>query len=68
MEFPTLEEQRAIVDILDKTSNVIIMRNNEISALDDLIKARFIRLKIILRFTPIKSVVCLVNFHLLIGS
>ena len=44
MELPSLEEQRVIVDILDKTSNVVIMRNNEITSLDDLIKARFVEL------------------------
>lgn len=44
MELPSLEEQRAIVDILDKTSNIVIKRNQEIHSLDDLIKARFIEL------------------------
>ncbi|MFW5677405.1 MAG: restriction endonuclease subunit S [Acetivibrio ethanolgignens] len=44
MELPSLEEQRAIVDILDKTSDIVIKRNHEIQSLDDLIKARFVEL------------------------
>ena len=44
MELLSLEEQRAIVDILDKTSDIVIKRNQEIQSLDDLIKARFIEL------------------------
>ena len=44
MELPSLEEQRAIVDILDKTSDIVIKRNQEIQSLDDLIKARFVEL------------------------
>ena len=42
MELPSLEEQKAIVDILDKTSNVVCKRNEEIQSLDELIKARFV--------------------------
>lgn len=44
MELPSLEEQKAIVDILDKTSNVVCKRNEEIQSLDELIKARFVEL------------------------
>ena len=44
MELPSLEEQRAIVDILDKTSDIVIKRNQEIQSLDDLIKARFVEM------------------------
>lgn len=44
MELPSLEEQRAIVDILDKTSDIVVKRNREINSLDDLIKARFVEL------------------------
>ncbi len=44
MELPSLEEQQAIVDILDKTSNIVSKRNEEIQSLDDLIKARFVEL------------------------
>lgn len=44
MELHSLEEQRAIVDILDKTSDIVIKRNQEIQSLDDLIKARFVEL------------------------
>ena len=44
MEFPSLEEQRRIVDILDKTSSVVVNRNHEIKLLDNLIKARFVEM------------------------
>ena len=44
MELPSLEEQRAIVDILDKTSDIVTKRNQEIQFLDDLIKARFVEM------------------------
>ena len=46
MEFnlPSLEEQDQIVEVLDKTSKVIEYRQKELSALDDLIKARFVEL------------------------
>ena len=44
MELPSLEEQREIVDILDKTSDIVVKRNREINLLDDLIKARFVEM------------------------
>lgn len=44
MELPSLEEQREIVDILDKTSDIMVKRNREINSLDDLIKARFVEM------------------------
>ena len=42
MELPSLEEQKVIVEILDKISEVVLKRNQEIQVLDDLIKARFV--------------------------
>lgn len=44
IEVPSLSEQDQIVKVLDKLQNLIKMRNDELSALDDLIKARFIEL------------------------
>lgn len=44
MELLTLEEQKAIVEILDKTMTVLECRKTELSMLDDLIKARFVEL------------------------
>ena len=44
IEVPSLSEQEQIVDILDKLQKVIEMRDTELSALDDLIKARFVEL------------------------
>lgn len=44
MELPSIDEQRIIVNILDKISNIIVNRNQEMISLDDLIKARFIEL------------------------
>ena len=43
-DIPSLEEQDKIVAALDKVSNVIEMRKQELLALDDLIKARFVEL------------------------
>ena len=39
-----IEEQLKITDILDKVRRIIISRNDELSALDDLIKARFVEM------------------------
>ena len=39
-----LEEQQCIVDILDKVSNLISLRKQQISKLDELVKSRFIEL------------------------
>ena len=40
MELPLLKEQRKIVDILDRISEMVLKRNQEIQLLDDLIKSR----------------------------
>ena len=42
IEVPSLSEQDQIVKVLDKLQNLIAMRNDELSALDDFIKARFV--------------------------
>ena len=44
IELPSIDEQKAIVYILEKAKNVLDMRNEEIGKLDDLIKARFVEL------------------------
>ena len=41
---PTMEEQLEITDIISRISSVIEKRKQELSALDDLIKARFVEL------------------------
>ena len=41
---PTSLKQKEIVDILDKTSNIIKYRQQELQMLDNLIKARFVEL------------------------
>jgi len=42
MLVPTLVEQAKIVDILNKVNKIIEKRNDELSSLDELIKARFV--------------------------
>ena len=42
--FPSLEKQAEIADVLSKVENVIASRQQELSALDDLIKARFVEI------------------------
>lgn len=44
IELPSVYEQKAIVKILEGAKNVIGMRNEELSNLDELIKSRFIEL------------------------
>ena len=44
MELPSIDEQKVIVDILDRISGVVSKRNFELQSLDDLIKARFVEL------------------------
>ena len=44
IEIPSLSEQDQIVKILDKLQNLIELKNNELSALDDLIRARFVEM------------------------
>ncbi|MCI5500896.1 MAG: restriction endonuclease subunit S [Lachnospiraceae bacterium] len=44
IELPSVDEQKEIVNILDKAKILLDLRNDEISKLDDLIKARFVEL------------------------
>ena len=44
IELPDKKEQSLIVDILDKTKQVIALRKKELDALDNLIKARFVEM------------------------
>lgn len=44
IELPSVDEQKSIVEILEKAKGILDKRNDEICALDDLIKARFIEL------------------------
>jgi len=44
MLVPTLAEQTSIVDILNKVNKLIEKRNDELSSLDELIKARFVEM------------------------
>jgi len=44
MLVPTLAEQTSIVDILNKVNTLIEKRNDELSSLDELIKARFVEM------------------------
>lgn len=44
INYPDCKKQAEIVDILDKVSDIIAKRENELSALDNLIKARFVEL------------------------
>lgn len=40
IELPSVDEQKSIVEILEKAKGILDKRNDEICALDDLIKAR----------------------------
>ena len=40
VELPPIDQQKAIVEILEKTRRILDKRNEEMNALDDLIKAR----------------------------
>lgn len=42
IELPEITEQRIIVDKLDRVKQIISLREKEVQALDDLIKARFV--------------------------
>ena len=42
IELPSVDEQKSIVEILEKAKGILDKRNDEICALDDLIKARFV--------------------------
>lgn len=44
IEVPSLSEQDQKVKVLDKLQNLIELRNDELSALDDLIRARFVEM------------------------
>ena len=44
IDVPSLSEQEQIVEILDKLQKIIEMRSNELSTLDELIKARFVEM------------------------
>ena len=44
INLPSLEEQQIVVDNIEKISTIITLRKEEISRLDDLIKARFVEL------------------------
>ena len=44
LELPSVDEQKSIVGIFEKAKGILDKRNEEIRALDDLIKARFIEL------------------------
>lgn len=44
IELPSVDEQKSIVEILVKAKGILEKRNDELNALDDLIKARFIEL------------------------
>ena len=44
IEICSIEEQREIVKLLDKTMNILEGRENELSLLDELIKARFVEM------------------------
>lgn len=44
IELPSVDEQRSIVSVLEKAKGIVNKRNDEIGALDDLIKARFVEL------------------------
>lgn len=58
IELPSIDEQKAIVDILEKAKNVLDMRNEEISKLDNLIKARFVQLM------PFSNIIPSTKFHI----
>ena len=42
IELPSVDEQKSIVEILEKAKGILDKRNDEICALDDLIKSRFV--------------------------
>ena len=44
INLPSLEEQQIVVDNIEKISTIITLRKEEISRLDDLIKARFVEM------------------------
>ena len=41
IKLPSIDEQKAIVKLLNKLSHILVLRKDEISKLDELIRARF---------------------------
>lgn len=61
----TIEEQLKISAVLDKIRHIIMLRNNELRALDELIRARFVDLFVIIFYhTDFKKSI---HFHLIFG-
>ncbi|WP_373214476.1 restriction endonuclease subunit S [Blautia obeum] len=58
---PEIEQQKKVVEILEKVSGIIARRKKELSALDDLIKARFVEM-----FGDCKKLVSLSDLCLII--
>ena len=44
IELPSINEQKSIVEILEKTKNILDMRNKQSNKLDEIMKARFVEL------------------------
>ena len=44
INIPSLEEQKAAVEVLEAVSGIITLRKKQVAALDDLIKARFVEM------------------------
>ena len=44
VNIPNIEEQKSVVEVLDKVSKLIVDRKTELEKLDELIKARFVEL------------------------
>lgn len=44
IKLPSLDEQKAIVKLLNKLSHILVLQKDEISKLDELIKARFVEI------------------------
>ncbi len=44
IKLPSIDEQKAIVKLLNKLSHILVLRKDEISKLDELIRARFVEL------------------------
>lgn len=44
IKLPSLDEQKAIVKLLNKLSHILVLQKDEISKLDELIKARFVEM------------------------
>lgn len=44
IDLPTLEEQKKVVDVLDKVTNLVELRQQQLAKLDELVKARFVEM------------------------